>query len=82
MKDMHKDLQVGDLVIACSRQIVFGFGNLGGSGPRTSEKIDEMGFGVVVDVNPLFINGRYKIWWSRASKFTREEVESVQRVAS
>ena len=36
MKDMHKDLQVGDLVIPCTRQIVFGFGNLGGPGPRTS----------------------------------------------
>ena len=79
---MLTDFEVGDLVIPKDRQTLFGFGAAWGQNSAEEQMIEKLGLGVVVDVNPLFINGRFKVWWSKAQVFTREESLSLSKIGS
>jgi len=79
---MLTDFEVGDLVIPKDRQTLFGWGPPWGDPDAKEQMIEKMGLGVVVDINPLFINGRFKVWWSKAQMFTREESLSLSKIGS
>ena len=77
---MYNDYKIGDLVLAKNRQTIFDFANNPSSDLEGTVLDDKMGLGVVVDYNPLFMQGHLKVWWSKAQKFTREDIDSLKKL--
>lgn len=77
---MYNDYKIGDLVLAKNRQTIFDFANNPSSDLEGTVLDDKMGLGVVVDYNPLFMQGHLKVWWSKAQKFTQEDIDSLKKL--
>ena len=78
---MLSNLGIGDLVLVTSRQTLFSFGNMWDDSLVLEDHSNKMGLGIIVDVNPLFMNGKFKVWGSKARKFTREEGVSLVKIS-
>lgn len=78
---MLRNLGIGDLVLVTNKQTLFSFGNIWDENLKSDGPSDKMGLGIIVDVNPLFMNGKFKVWWSKARKFTREEGVSLVKIS-
>ena len=77
---MYDDFNIGDLVIVDNPQIIFNFSNNPADsdvGPFVDPK---KGLGIVVDYNPLFLNGCLKVWWSKAGVFTQESSTTLRKL--
>ena len=77
---MYKEFVIGDLVIAKNKQTVFNFSHNPADSAADDIIDNKMGLGVVVEHNPLFLNGCLKVWWSKAKKFTQEDSHNLRKL--
>ncbi len=77
---MLEEFTIGDLVLPTQRQTLFSFGNIWDENLKNQNSLKNMGLGIIVEVNPLFMNGQFRVYWPRVKKFTREERISLLKV--
>tara|TARA_Y100001973_G_scaffold106087_2_gene181965 strand:+ start:1243 stop:1482 length:240 start_codon:yes stop_codon:yes gene_type:complete len=77
---MLEEFTIGDLVVPTSRQTLFSFGNIWDENLKNPNSQTKMGLGIIVEVNPLFMNGKFKVYWAKAKTFTREEPSSLLKI--